>query len=56
MGVNLVILAVRRPLPVYPRTRTWLDAVGMSQTCRTLTGISVVHCLVPGPVPHLIYI
>jgi hypothetical protein len=37
MGVNLVILAVRRPLPVYPDEQTSSESVGMSQTCQQET-------------------
>ena len=34
LPVNLVILAVGRPLPVYPAKRTLSVSVGMSQRCQ----------------------
>jgi hypothetical protein len=34
LGVNRVVLIVRRPLPVYPNKRTFAGCVGMSQKCQ----------------------
>jgi hypothetical protein len=42
MGVNLVILAVRRPLPVYPDEQTSSESVGMSQTCQERTRLAEI--------------
>jgi hypothetical protein len=45
MGVNLVILAVRRPLPVYPDEQTSSESVGMSQTCHNRTHAAQQYAL-----------
>ena len=48
LRVNRVTLAVGRLLPVFPRKRTSLNAIGMSETCQQRKSRSFDHFVANG--------